>query len=156
MTRYLGVDPGLSGALAVIETVNGLPTLVDVIDMPVMGTGRKARVDVLAAVDWIRNHAPSACYLERAQAMPRQGSSSGFIYGRSVGAIESAVALSRVPITIVEPSVWKRQLHLNGGDKEQSRLLVLQKFPQQHALLARKRDHNRAEAILLAVWGTMQ
>src|SRR5262245_27263220 len=57
---------------------------------------------------------------------------------------------------IVEPSVWKRQLHLNGGDKEQSRLLVLQKFPRQHALLARKRDHNRAEAILLPVWGTMQ
>jgi hypothetical protein len=76
MTRYLGIDPGLSGALAVIETVNGLPTLVDVIDMPVIGKGRKARVDVLAAVDWIRNHAPSTCYLERAQAMPRQGSSS--------------------------------------------------------------------------------
>jgi crossover junction endodeoxyribonuclease RuvC len=152
MTRYLGIDPGF----AVIETVNGLPTLVKVIDMPVMGTGRKARIDVLAAVDWIRNHAPSACYLERAQAMPQQGSSSGFIYGRSVGAIESAVALSRVPITIVEPSVWKRRLHLNGGDKEQSRLLALQKFPQQHTLLARKRDHNRAGAVLLAVYGATQ
>jgi hypothetical protein len=156
MTRYLGVDCGLSGALAVIEMVSGLPTLVDVIDMPTMNTGRKARVDVLAAVEWIRRYAPSACYLERAQAMPRQGSSSGFIYCHSVGAIESAVTLCQAPITIVEPSAWKPRLHLNGGDKEQSRLLALQKFPQQHALLARKRDHNRSEAILLAVWGAMQ
>ena len=53
MARYLGVDCGLSGALAVIETVNGLPTFVDVIDMPIMGSGAKTRVDVLAAVDWI-------------------------------------------------------------------------------------------------------
>ena len=79
MAHYLGVDCGLSGALAVIETVNGLPTFVDVIDMPIMGSGAKTRVDVLEAVDWIRRDAPSACYLERAQAMPRQGSSSGFI-----------------------------------------------------------------------------
>jgi hypothetical protein len=141
----------LSGALAVIETVNGLPTLVDVIDMPVIGKGRKARVDVLAAVDWIRNHAPSACYLERAQAMPRQGSSSGFIYGRSVGAIESAVALCEVPLSIVEPSTWKRSLRFNGGDIEGARQRAIELFPQQHALLARRKDHGRAEAALLVV-----
>jgi crossover junction endodeoxyribonuclease RuvC len=88
--------------------------------------------------------------------MPRQGASSGFLYGRAIGAVESAVALCQVPITIVEPSVWKRRFHLNGGDKEQSRLLALQKFPQQHALLARKKDHNRAEAVLLAVYGATQ
>jgi hypothetical protein len=156
MIRYLGVDCGLSGALAVVEMIDGIPALADVIDMPVVGSGAKARVNVLAVAQWIRSRAPSLAYIERGQAMPRQGVSSSFLYGRSIGAVEAAVTLCQVPITIVEPSVWKRQFHLNGGDKEQSRLLALQKFPQQHALLARKRDHNRSEAILLAVWGAMQ
>jgi hypothetical protein len=51
MTRYLGIDPGLSGALAVVETINGLPVLVDAIDMPATGSGAKARVDILAAAE---------------------------------------------------------------------------------------------------------
>jgi crossover junction endodeoxyribonuclease RuvC len=151
MTRYLGVDCGLSGALAVVETINGIPTLVDVIDMPIIGSGAKARVNVLAVVEWIRRHAPSACYLERAQAMPKQGASSGFIYGRSVGAIESAVMLCEVPLSIVEPSTWKRSLRFNGGDKEGARQRAIELFPQQHAFLARRKDHGRAEAALLVV-----
>jgi hypothetical protein len=78
MTRYLGIDPGLSGALAVVETINGLPVLVDAIDMPATGSGAKARVDVLAAAEWIAKHAPSMAFVERAQAYPGQGASSGF------------------------------------------------------------------------------
>jgi crossover junction endodeoxyribonuclease RuvC len=151
MTRYLGVDCGLSGALAVLELVNDMPTLIDAIDMPVMGVGAKRRVDVIAAAEWIAKYGPSSAFIERAQAMPRQGSSSGFHYGRSTGAIETVVALQRIPITFVEASGWKRKLHLRGGDKESARALALQKFPQQHALLSRKKDHGRAEAALIAL-----
>jgi hypothetical protein len=68
MTRYLGVDCGLSGALAIVETINGLPVLVDAIDMPSTGSGAKARVDIIAAAEWIAKHAPSMAYVERAQA----------------------------------------------------------------------------------------
>ena len=151
MTRFLGVDCGLSGALAVVETFNGVPALIDAIDMPAVGTGAKARVDIIAAAQWIAKHSPSTCYLERGQAFPGQGASSGFSYGRAVGAIEAVVALCSIPMTLVEASVWKRRLHLPGKDKEAARQRALQLFPSQHALLARKRDHGRAEAALIVV-----
>ena len=151
MTRYLGVDPGLSGALAVVETINGVPMLVDAVDMPSTGTGTKARVDIIAAAQWIAKHAPSTAYVERAQAFPGQGASSGFSYGRAVGAIEAVVALCSIPMILVEASLWKRRLHLPGKDKEAARQKALQLFPTQHALLSRKKDHGRGEAALLVV-----
>ena len=147
MTRYLGVDCGLSGALAVVETINGVPALIDAIDMPVTGTGAKARVDIIAAAEWIAKHAASMAYVERAQAFPGQGASSGFIYGRAVGAVEAVeavVAMCSVPMVLVEASGWKRRLHLPGK-------VALQLFQSQHALLARKKDHGRAEAALIVV-----
>jgi crossover junction endodeoxyribonuclease RuvC len=151
MTRYLGIDPGLSGALAIVEPINGVPVLIDAIDMPSTGTGAKARVDIIAAAQWIAKHAPSTAYVERAQAYPGQGASSGFSYGRAVGAIEAVVALCSIPLILVEASAWKKQLRLPGKDKEAARQKALQLFPAQHVLLARKRDHGRAEAALLVV-----
>ena len=151
MTRYLGVDPGLSGALAIVEVINGIPVLIDATDMPSTGTGAKARVDIIAAAEWIAKHSPSTAYVERAQAFPGQGASSGFSYGRAVGALEAIVALCSIPLILVEASLWKRKLHLPGKDKEAARQKALQLFPSQHALLARKKDHGRAEAALIAV-----
>jgi crossover junction endodeoxyribonuclease RuvC len=151
MTRHLGIDPGLSGALAIVEPINGVPVLIDAIDMPSTGTGAKARVDIIAAAQWIAKHAPSTAYVERAQAYPGQGASSGFSYGRAVGAIEAVVALCSIPLILVEASAWKKQLRLPGKDKEAARQKALQLFPAQHVLLARKRDHGRAEAALLVV-----
>jgi crossover junction endodeoxyribonuclease RuvC len=151
MTRYLGIDPGLSGALAIVEMINGILTLVDTIDMPSTGSGAKARVDIIAAAEWIAKHAPSMAYVERAQAFPGQGASSGFSYGRAVGSIETVIALCQIPMTLVEASVWKRRLHLPGKDKEAARQRALQLFPAQHALLARKKDHGRADAALIVV-----
>ena len=89
----------------------------------------------------------------RAQALPRQGSSSGFTFGRAVGAIEATIALSGIPVTIVEPSVWKRFHKLPGKEKEASRQRALEIFPASHALLARKLDHGKAEASLIALYG---
>lgn len=149
--KALGIDPGLSGALAIVEMIGSAATLVDAVDMPVTGSGAKARVDAIACAEWIARHTPSVCYLERAQAFPGQGTSSGFLYGRSAGAIEATVALCRVPLIMVEASVWKRKLHLPGKDKEAARQRALQLFPARHDVLARKRDHNRAEACLLVV-----
>jgi crossover junction endodeoxyribonuclease RuvC len=151
MTKFLGIDPGISGALAIVETINGIPALVDAIDMPSVGTGAKVRVDIIAAATWIRQLAPSVAYIERAQAFPGQGASSGFSYGRAVGAIEAVVALCSIPLILVEASAWKRRLRLPGRDKEQARQRALQLFPSQHALLALKKWHGRAEAALLVV-----
>ncbi len=150
----LGCDPGIRGGLAIIEVVDAVaPKLVDTIDIPVTGVGAKERVDVLAVRDWIAKHRPQHAYIERAQAMPRQGSSSGFKYGRSVGHLEAAVVCCLVPMTIVEPAMWKRHYRLRGDDKESSRQRALQLFPSAHAKFVRKKDHGKAEAALIALYG---
>ena len=89
--NILGVDPGIRGGFAIIaiDPNGGAPHLVDAIDIPVTGVGAKERVDVLAIRTWIAQHAPQHALIERAQAMPKQGVSSGFKYGRAVGAIEA-------------------------------------------------------------------
>ena len=140
--------------LAVVAIANGAaPVLVECIDIPVVGTGAKERVDVAAIRNFIDRHRPVRALIERAQAMPRQGSSSGFKYGRAVGAIEATVALCSIPMEIVEPSAWKRFWHLPGKDKEAARQKAVQLFPGAHAVLARKRDHGRGEAMLVALYG---
>ena len=108
--KIVGVDPGIRGGLAVIAIEDGAaPLLLDAIDIPVIGMTAKERVDVLALRQWILSHCPTHAVIERAQAMPKQGSSSGFKYGRAVGSIEAAITLCEIPITIAEPSVWKRR-----------------------------------------------
>ena len=90
---------------------------------------------------------------ERAQAMPKQGVSSGFKYRRAVGTIEAAILCCEIPITIIEPSTWTKFHHLHGGDKEPARQRALQLFTNAHAMFARKKDHGRAEAALIALAG---
>lgn len=148
----LGVDPEIRGGLAVVND-GGVGTLVDAIDIPVIGSGARERVDVAAVRALIERHKPALALIERAQAMPRQGSSSGFKYGRAVGALEAAVALSGIPLEIIEPATWKRAWRLPGKDKEAARQRALQLFPAAHTLLARKLDHGRAEAALIALYG---
>jgi crossover junction endodeoxyribonuclease RuvC len=122
--KILGIDPGVKGGLAIVEISDGAaPRLVDAIDIPVAGVGAKERVDPIAIRVWIEEHRPQYAYVERAHA------SSGFKYGRAVGAIEAAVACCAIPMTVVEPSVWKRLHRLPGKDKEAARQRALQLFP---------------------------
>src|SRR5262249_33911103 len=155
MTRILGVDPGINGAVAVIEIVDGIdgtaPKLIDVIDIPVLGTAAKTRVDAIGLRNWIETHHPDFAGVERAGSMPRQGVASAFKFGRAAGVIEAVVACCGVPMVLVEPSKWKRALRLNS-DKEVSRQLAIQLFPHAHDLLALKKHHQRAEAMLIALF----
>jgi crossover junction endodeoxyribonuclease RuvC len=153
MTQIVGIDPGLSGALARLEAVDGAIALVDVIDMPIVGSGAKQSVDAIQLQEWLLRHGPRCAYLERSQAMPKQGASSGFKYGRAVGAIEATLAIRAVSIIVVEPGKWKRHFHLAGGDKEGARLLTIRLYPGQHHYFSRKRDHNRSEAVLIGLYG---
>lgn len=151
--RILGADPGVHGGLAIVACNDGVaPELIDAIDIPISGIGAKERVDVLTIRTWVEKHQPAHALIERAQAMPKQGASSGFKYGRAVGAIEAAIALAGVPLTIIEPTAWKKFHHLRGGDKEGGRQRALQLFPTAHVLFARKKDHNKSEAALLALF----
>jgi crossover junction endodeoxyribonuclease RuvC len=153
--KILGVDPGINGGLAIIEIADATaPVLVECIDIPVVGTGAKERVDVAGIRTFIEAHKPARAVIERAGTMPGQGISSGFKYGRAVGAIEATITLCSVPVEMVEPAIWKRFWKLPGKDKESARQKALQLFPDAHAALARKKDHGRAEASLIALFGT--
>ena len=154
MTRVLGVDPGVKGGLAVIEITDGAaPMLIAAIDVPVMGVGAKEQVDAVAIETFIGDYRPQQAFIERGQAMPRQGASSGFKYGRATGTIEGVILTCKIPLTIIEPAQWKRFHGLKGPDKENSRQKALQLFPAAHAALARRKDHGRAEAALIALYG---
>jgi crossover junction endodeoxyribonuclease RuvC len=153
MTRVIGIDPGLSGACALLEVTNSDTALIDVIDVPVTGSGAKQSVDVILLQEWLQRHGSRHAYVERAQTMPRQGVSSGFKYGRVVGALEATLLLCGVPLIIVEPSKWKHHFHLRGADKEGARLLTIRMFPREHRFFARRKDHNRSEAVLIGIYG---
>jgi crossover junction endodeoxyribonuclease RuvC len=149
------VDPGIAGAVAVIEIVDGIdgtaPKLIDVIDIPVLGTAAKTRVDAIGLRSWIEIHRPDFAGVERAGSMPRQGVVSAFKYGRAVGVVEAVVTCCGIPMVLVEPSKWKRTFHLNS-DKETSRQLAIGLFPHAHGLLNLRRHHQRAEAMLIALF----
>lgn len=149
----VGIDPGLSGGLAALCHDGVRAKLIDTISVPVAGVDAKRRVDVMAVIAWLRGFPDVRhAFVERAQAMPDQGASSGFNYGRAVGALEACVMGCQVPVTLVEARSWKRRFGLSR-DKEASRQRAIQLFPEGAALLGRKMDHNRAEAALIALFG---
>ena len=150
--RILGVDPGIFGALALININDGaMPQLIAVIDVPTLGVKAKERVNTMIVRDWLVGQRPDHALVERAGSMPKQGVASTFKYARAVGSLETVVACLEIPYSIIEPSAWKKFHHLIGADKEASRQRVLQLFPGAHILFSRKMDHQRAEAVLIAL-----
>ena len=159
----LGIDPGLCGGIALIESGNS-PRVLLAADIPTTGDLAKKRVNVSAVLAYIQKFRPDHGFIERAQAMPDQGASSGFNYGRAVGSLEACVQGSRVPLTIIESTAWKRAHGLikpQGVDgkewskvvKENSRQRALMLFPDAAFFFARKLDHGRAESCLIAHYG---
>ena len=157
MRCLAGFDPGLRGGAAILEIDdNGAnPRIRDAINLPVIGVGAGARIDVLALSQWLALNEPDHAFVERSQPRPRQGISSTFRYARATGMIEAVITVLKIPMTTIPPTSWKRFHHL-GSDKEQSRQRVLELFPASHALFARKCDHQKSEAVLLALFGGHQ
>lgn len=152
----LGVDPGLSGGLALVEGGGGgTPVLLDCIDVPTFGLDAKRRVNVILVMEFIRRHPPHFALIERGQAMPDQGASSGFIYGRAIGALEACMTGLLIPNDICEPRAWKKAHGLKGSNKELSRQRAIRIFPDSQHFFARKKDHNRAESALIAWYGLL-
>ena len=142
--RVLGVDPGaVSGAYALISqsVMNLMNPLVD--DIPVVDRQ-------VNAAEWSRIVAclkPDVAIVEQVGSMPGQGVSSTFKFGMGCGLIRGVLAGAGVPIISVTPAKWKKHFSLNS-DAEKSRALAIRRFPT--ASLARKKDHGRAEALLIA------
>jgi len=151
---FLGIDPGLSGAVAILDQGGGL-ILLD--DLPTMANGNgKAKVgrciDSAGLAAMIRPYAGRVALatVERVAAMPGQGVAGVFSLGDTFGAVRAVLACTGVPVALVPASTWKRRYRLDS-DKERCRARAIELFPL--AGLHRKKDHNRAEALLLANHG---
>jgi crossover junction endodeoxyribonuclease RuvC len=145
----LGIDVGLSGALALYRDAAWT-----FLDMPVVGDSKHHEINGAEICRWLREHWPDHAFVEYAAARPGQGVSSMFRFGCSYGGIKMALTACGVPFTVITPAKWKPAVGIaTGSDKESSRLRALQLFPGEAANLARKRDHARADAMLLAYYG---
>jgi Holliday junction resolvasome RuvABC endonuclease subunit len=148
VTVVVGVDVGLRGGLAAVRLLETGPFLVDVIDVPVLDSKAKARVDAIAVQEWLLQHSPCRAFIEVTSAWPKQGISSAYRFGRAAGALESIITVCGIPIEYVAPATWKKALKLRGQNKEASRAAAIRTFSSAHHLLKRKCDHGRAESAL--------
>ncbi len=146
MTCILGIDPGISGAIAFFYTE--APTRVIVEDVPVVAGEISGRL----LAERIKTLKPDIAMIERVGAMPKQGVSSTFNFGVSFGQVRGVVSAFDIQIHLVAPAKWKRHFNLSS-DKEEARSKAISIFPPCAASFARKKDHGRAEAALLARYG---
>ena len=152
----VGIDPGLAGAVAVLDANGTLDALADTPTLVLkVQRGTRQVYDVPGMAALLRPYAGLHVHVcvEESQPMPGQGSRSMFTTGYGYGLWLGILASLALPYTSVRPSVWKRALAL-GKDKETSRLRAMQLFPG--ADLRLKKHHGRAEALLLAYYGCQQ
>jgi crossover junction endodeoxyribonuclease RuvC len=156
VTRVLGVDPGASGALALLDgdtkhlTLHDMPTIT--VQRAGARGGKHHAISEAHLAQLVRELRPDVAWVERVHAMPRQGVSSSFAFGLSYGLIRGVLATVPVPVFLVTPNEWKREYRL-GADKHQARVLAARMFPHNASEFSRIRDDGRAEAALLASFG---
>jgi crossover junction endodeoxyribonuclease RuvC len=157
MSVILGVDPGLSGALAFMDADGNIET----IDMPVhrLKRGGKVRrelnLSTLARLIDDRASGITHAYVELAGARPGQGVSSMFNFGRTYGATLGILAANFVPVTTVASGRWKRSLGVPAA-KDGSRARASELMPRHAGLWIRVRDDGRAEAAMIALYGARE
>ena len=154
----IGIDPGITGALAMVGTAG----LLRVDDMPTYekpGTTKVRREicgdglsELLSKYMWGYSLNEVVCVVEFVSSNPGQGVASVFSLGHSAGVIAGVLAAKGVPTEYVTPARWKASMGL-GNDKARSIAVAKALFPNSEPWLKRKKDHNRAEAIMLAHFG---
>ena len=150
--KIIGIDPGLSGAIAILENNR----VLNLFDMPVMSEGKKNKRQLNSAllVNLIKeNIKPSeeiTVVVEQVNAMPGQGVTSMFNFGQSFGVLKGICAAMQLPIFFVRPAKWKKYFDLINSQKDSSRTKAIQMFPKISFLLTKKKDANKADAILIA------
>lgn len=148
----IGIDPGNTGAVAVLTMCD---KLVEVFDMPTMldgGRSKKQKVNAAALNDMLGKYPEvNVAYIEKVGAMPGQGVSSMFTFGMGFGVIQGVCAARGIPFFLVTPQAWKKRAGLIGKDKDFARTQAQQIFAG--ASLVRKKDVGRADALLIAYYG---
>lgn len=148
----LGVDPGLSGALAFLG--GGELLIYDIPTLAIERNGKaKRQIDLTRLLGILLANSVEHCYLESVNAMPGQGVSSMFQMGRGFGQIEMAITACHYPVTYVSPMKWKKTMGV-PKDKDGARQRASQLMPQWAHNWDRKKDDGRAEAALIALYGS--
>jgi len=148
-----GIDPGVSGAISILKNKE----VIDVFEMPTMIDGKKNKKQVNGSeltsiivnnIDFKKEEV--VIVVEHVNAMPGQGVTSMFNFGQSFGVIKGVCAALRLPIHFVRPTKWKKHFNLINTNKDASRTKVIEVYPKISSKLSRKKDSNKADAILIA------
>ena len=150
----IGIDPGISGSLCFFEDGK----IIDLVEMPNMAEGKKNKKQVNGAQIYneissrIRNFEKKdiKVIIEQVSAMPGQGVTSMFNFGQSFGVLKGICAAMQLPMYFVRPAKWKKYFNLINAEKDASRTKAIQIFPYISEQLSRKKDSNKADAILIA------
>ena len=150
----IGIDPGINGAICFFENEE----VKDVIDMPTMAEGKKNKRQVNGRQ--IFNEISSRIknqdlqninvVVEQVSAMPGQGVTSMFNFGQSFGVIKGICSAMQLPLFFVRPAKWKKHFELINSQKDASRTKAIEMFPKISSILSKKKDSNKADAILIA------
>ena len=150
--KIIGIDPGLSGAIAVLENNK----VLNIFDIPVMSEGKKNKRQLNSALlvnllkENIIDNEDVAIVVEQVNAMPGQGVTSMFNFGQTFGAIKGICAALGLPIFFVRPAKWKKHFELINSSKDASRTKVIEMYPYIAEKLSKKKDVNKSDAILIA------
>ena len=150
----IGVDPGISGAISIIENKK----ILEVYDTPTMIEGKKNKRQINSAQvtniikERLNKEKKVVVVVEQVNAMPGQGVTSMFNFGQSFGVIKGICAALSLPIYFVRPTKWKKHFNLIKTNKDASRTKVIEAYPEISNKLHRKKDSNRADAILIALY----
>jgi crossover junction endodeoxyribonuclease RuvC len=150
----IGIDPGITGAICFFE--NG--KIIEVIEMPNMPEGKKNKKQVNGAqivneiIQRIKNLDKKniKVIIEQVAAMPGQGVTSMFNFGQSFGVLKGICSALQLPMYFVRPAKWKKYFNLINAEKDASRTKAIEVFPYFSSQLAKKKDTNKADAILIS------
>ena len=149
----IGIDPGITGAISVLENKK----VIEVFDMPTMIDGKKNKKQVngsqvanIIKERLNKDKKETIVVVEHVNAMPGQGVTSMFNFGQSFGVIKGICSALSLPIYFVRPAKWKKHFNLIKTHKDASRTKVIEVYPEISSKLSRKKDSNKADAILIA------
>ena len=150
----IGIDPGISGSICFFEDGK----ILDVLEMPTMTDGKKNKKQVNGAQ--IYNEISTKIkgiekqnlrvIIEQVSAMPGQGVTSMFNFGQSFGILKGICSAMQIPMYFVRPAKWKKYFGLIKSEKDASRTKAIEMFPYFSSQLSKKKDSNKADAILIA------
>ena len=148
----IGIDPGVSGAICILTDGK----ITEIYEMPTMIDGKKNKKQVNGAEvtniinKELVNEKDINVVIEHVSAMPGQGVTSMFNFGQSFGVLKGICAALKLPVHFIRPVKWKKHFNLINTEKDASRTKVIEVFPYISSKISKKKDANKADAILIA------